>query len=73
MINIKPISRKELIKKLKHFGYDGPFSGGKHQFMIKDNIRLTIPNPHKSEISPDLLKRILNQAKITTKDWLEIK
>lgn len=29
------ISRKELIKKLKTFGFLGPFSRTKHQFMIK--------------------------------------
>ena len=63
------ISRKNLIKNLKIFGYEGPFSGGKHQFMIKDNITLRVPNPHKSDIGKELLSRILKQAKISKKDW----
>jgi len=35
------ISRKELIGKFRALGYSGPFSGGKHQFMIKGK-----KNPH---------------------------
>jgi hypothetical protein len=29
------ISRKTLVAKFGALGYEGPFSGGKHQFMIK--------------------------------------
>jgi len=47
---VKPIKRKELIHYLKKLGFEGPYSGGKHQFMVKDKLTLTIPNPHKSEI-----------------------
>ena len=28
-----PISRRELIRALQKAGFEGPFSGGKHQFM----------------------------------------
>jgi len=38
--------------------------------MVKENISLTIPNPHQKEIGPDLLSRILRQAGIDRKDWL---
>jgi predicted RNA binding protein YcfA (HicA-like mRNA interferase family) len=68
---LHPISTRELIKKLKKFGFDGPYAGGKHLFMIKDNLRLTIPNPHRQEIGIDLLSRILKQAGITKKEWIE--
>lgn len=66
-----PISWKQLVKRLKDFGFEGPFSGGKHPYMIKDDLVLTIPNPHKSEISADLLLRILKQADIKRNEWLE--
>jgi predicted RNA binding protein YcfA (HicA-like mRNA interferase family) len=72
MIKISPISFNDLVKKLKKFGYKGPFSGGKHLFMIKNDIRLTIPNPHKkSDISIDLLIRILKSAEISKEEWLK--
>jgi len=43
---LKPLSRKELIRKFKVLGYSGPFSGGRHQFMIKGSHKIHIPNPH---------------------------
>jgi len=41
-------SRKDLIRKFKALGYEGPFSGGKHQFMIEEEHKIRIPNPHGS-------------------------
>jgi predicted RNA binding protein YcfA (HicA-like mRNA interferase family) len=64
-----PISQRELVKCLKRLGFDGPYSGGKHPFMIKDDLTLTIPNPHKGEIGRELLARILRQARIDKSDW----
>jgi len=31
-----PIKRSDLVKYLKKWGFDGPYSGGKHPFMIGD-------------------------------------
>lgn len=70
MIQLKPVIREKLIKKLKLFGFEGPFPGGKHLFMIKGNLRLTIPNPHRKEIGVDLLSRILKQAGISKEEWI---
>ena len=64
-----PISRKDLVRCLHKMGFDGPFSGGKHQFMVKDDVTLTIPNPHKDDIGRELLSRILRQAGISRKEW----
>jgi predicted RNA binding protein YcfA (HicA-like mRNA interferase family) len=66
---VSAISRKELIRKFKALGYSGPFSGGKHQFMIKGNQKIRIPNPHISDIGMGLLKEILRQAGISSQDW----
>ncbi len=63
MGKLKPISHKELVRKLRKLGFDGPCSGGKHLFMIKGNLTLTIPNPHRKDISVELLKRILKILK----------
>ena len=64
-----PISRKDLIRYFKESGFDGPYSGGKHQFMVKQRITIRIPNPHKGDISKSLLSRILRQAKISKQEW----
>ena len=65
MPKLTPVSWNVLVKRLNKLGFEGPYSGGKHPFMVKNDLVLTIPNPHKAVISVDLLSRILRQAKIT--------
>jgi predicted RNA binding protein YcfA (HicA-like mRNA interferase family) len=67
---LKPVSQRELIKKLRKLGFDGPEMGGKHLYMTKGNFTLTIPNPHKEDIGVDLLLRILRRAGISRQEWL---
>lgn len=64
-----PVKRKDLITTLKRAGFEGPFAGGKHEFLVKGNLRLTLPNPHQGEISKDLLARIIKQAGLTRTEW----
>ncbi len=64
---IGPVKRKELIRYLRKLGFEGPFSGGKHQFMLKDKLRLTLPNPHQQEISQALLQRFLSRPRLQKK------
>ncbi|HLA50521.1 MAG TPA: type II toxin-antitoxin system HicA family toxin [Thermodesulfovibrionia bacterium] len=40
----KPCKRRDFIGKLRKLGFDGPFSGSKHQFMVYKQQRLTIPS-----------------------------
>ncbi|MBI4764888.1 MAG: type II toxin-antitoxin system HicA family toxin [Deltaproteobacteria bacterium] len=63
------LSRKELIRKFRAFGYTGPYSGGNHQFMVKGNLKIRIPNPHGQDIANSLLREILRQAGISMNDW----
>ena len=65
-----PISRRELVKKLKSFDFKGPYSGGRHQFMAKGTLKIRIPNPHKSQdISEPLLNEILRQTGISKSEF----
>jgi predicted RNA binding protein YcfA (HicA-like mRNA interferase family) len=66
---LRSISRRDLIAKFRALGFDGPFPGGKHQFMKKGALKVRIPNPHHSDIDSPLLKRILRQAEISEEDW----
>lgn len=65
----RPIKRKELIRYLKKIGFDGPYSGKRHQFMIRKDIKLIIPNPHQGDIGKNLLTQILRQADISKEEW----
>jgi predicted RNA binding protein YcfA (HicA-like mRNA interferase family) len=69
---IGPIKRKNLLRYLRDLGFEGPYSGGKHQYMVKGQIKLVIPNPHQSDIGPDLLVRILRQADINRDEWEQL-
>ncbi len=64
MAKLTPVSRRELVRRLKALGFLGPFPGGKHHWMQLGSLRVTIPNPHGSEIDPGLIRRILQQAGI---------
>jgi predicted RNA binding protein YcfA (HicA-like mRNA interferase family) len=64
------ISRRKLIQKFKSLGFEGPFSGKKHQFMIKGPMKIRIPNPLRSkDIHQSLVNEILKQAGISLEDW----
>jgi predicted RNA binding protein YcfA (HicA-like mRNA interferase family) len=63
------ISRRDLVKKFKNLGFDGPYTGGKHQFMKKGSLKVRIPNPHQSDISVGLVRQILKQASISDEAW----
>lgn len=67
-----PIKRKDLIKNLRRLGFEGPYSGGKHQFMQKQNVRLRISNPHQGDIGKHLLARLLKQAGISKAEWEQV-
>jgi len=66
---IRPIKQIELIRLLRKLDFIGPYSGGKHQFMVKGDLRIRIPNPHKKDIGKNLLKLILKEAEISKKTW----
>lgn len=66
---IGPIKRKDLISYLRLLGFEGPFSGKRHQVMVRRNLKLPIPNPHQGDISKGLLLAILKEAKISREEW----
>jgi predicted RNA binding protein YcfA (HicA-like mRNA interferase family) len=64
-----PISRRELIRALRAAGFDGPYAGGKHPFMLKGDLTLTVPNVHQGDVGRELLARVLRQAGISREEW----
>lgn len=65
----EPCEWRELVRKLKTFGFTGPRFKGKHPFMTKGTFKLTIPNNHGETISRDLVSRIVSKAGISDDDW----
>jgi predicted RNA binding protein YcfA (HicA-like mRNA interferase family) len=69
---LTPVSRRELIRRLQELGFEGPYTGGQHEFMLRGERRLILPNPHRGDIGVALLVRILRQADITREEWLSL-
>ena len=69
----QPCKRRELIKRLRHLDFDGPYSGTRHQFMDYEKYRLTIPS--NTEYSVPQLRMMLNEVEeilgraITVNEW----
>lgn len=62
MTRLTPVSRTELLRRLRSLGFEGPFVGGKHFFMVGGELRLIVPNPQHSDIGVDL--EILAEQKL---------
>lgn len=67
-----PIKRKKFMKYMRQLGFHGPYSGGKHQFLERNDLQLRIPTPHQSDIGPNLLGRLLKQADISKEEWEQL-
>jgi predicted RNA binding protein YcfA (HicA-like mRNA interferase family) len=66
------ISWRKLVQKFRRLGFDGSYSGGRHFFMVRDTLKIRIPNPHRSNISAALVAEILRQADISNNEWESI-
>ncbi|MDE0137655.1 MAG: type II toxin-antitoxin system HicA family toxin [bacterium] len=71
---LTPVSHRDLLRKLRSFGWEGPIRGSKHSHMVQPGREypVTIPNPHSGqEVSVPLLRQILRQAGISRDEWLD--
>lgn len=55
-----PCKRRDVVTPLAAVGFTGPFSGGKHQFMVFGERRLPIPSNEECSIAQ--LRFILRQV-----------
>jgi hypothetical protein len=68
-----PCKRRDFIRKLRNLGFDGPYSGTCHQFMIYKQHRMAIPS--NSDYSVSQLRMLLREVEkildrvITAKEW----
>jgi len=56
----RPLKRRDFIRKLRALGFNGPFSGTRHQFMVMGQHRQTIPT--NSEYSVPQVRLLLRQV-----------
>lgn len=70
MAGLRPVSRDELVSRLRKLGFDGPLPGGSHQYMVRNSRKVRLPNPHGGDIPVGLLRQILNVAGVSREQWL---
>jgi hypothetical protein len=68
-----PCKRRDFIRRLRAIGFDGPFSGTRHQFMVYEQYRLAIPSNaeysvHQLRIMIREVEEILGR-RITVDEW----
>ena len=77
MNRLNPCKRNDFIRRLRRLGFDGPYSGSKHQFMIFGHHRLAIPtNPEYSVAQLKLMLREVTEIigrEVTPDDWSLLK
>ncbi|RQW77698.1 MAG: type II toxin-antitoxin system HicA family toxin [Methanothrix sp.] len=65
-----PVSRRELIRRFGNLGFHGPCKGSDHDYMVKGETRVTIPNSHQGkDIGVKLLMQVLKEAGVGREDW----
>ncbi len=72
----KPCKRREFIRKLRKLGFEGPYSGTRHQFIVFEKHRLAIPS--NAEYSLPQLRMMIKEVeeilnhKINVNDWYKL-
>lgn len=56
----KPCKRRRFIRKVRALGFDGPYSGSRHQYLVFEGHRLTIPS--NREYSVPQLRMMIRQV-----------
>jgi len=56
----KPSKRRDFIQRLRKLGFDGPYSGTRHQFMVYGQHRLAIPS--NTEYSVPQLRMMIREV-----------
>ena len=73
MAGWRPLKRRDFIRKLRGLGFEGPYSGTRHQFMILGHHRQTIPT--NSEYSVPQVRMLVRQIEsilerpVTLDEW----
>ena len=68
-----PCKRVVFIRRLRKLGFEGPYSGTKHQFLLYGMLRLTVPS--NAEYSVPQVRTMLRevavllQREITAEEW----
>jgi len=70
---LNPVKRREFVRKLRALGFEGPYSGTRHQFMSLNKQRQILPS--NAEYSIPQVRVLLRQVEkilgreVPTNEW----
>ncbi len=73
----RPCSRREIIRRLRRLGFDGPIAATRHQLMVYQQHRLAIPS--NREYSVPQLRMLLREVEeilgrdISAAEWVGLR
>ena len=69
----RPLKRREFIRKLRARGFEGLFSGTRHQFTVLGQQRQTIPSNSEFSVPQDrlLVRQVeaIRERPLTLEEW----
>ncbi len=69
----RPCKRRVFIKRMQKLGFEGPYSGTRHQFMVMGSFRLSVPSNQEYSV-PQLrmmvreVESIINRT-LDSEEW----
>jgi hypothetical protein len=72
-----PVKRSEFVRRVRKLGFEGLYSGARHQFLVSGNHRLTVPS--NAEFSVPQLRLLLREVgamigrNVNLEEWEELK
>jgi len=74
MPKLTPLKPREVMRKLRKLGFEGPKPGGRHQHMVHPATGrvIPIPIPGGEKIGVGLICEIINEVGITREEWIDL-
>ncbi|HVP04211.1 MAG TPA: type II toxin-antitoxin system HicA family toxin [Dehalococcoidia bacterium] len=66
---MKPLSQREIIRRFRALGFEGPRQEGRHPYMTRGRLKIHIAGRHGSDITVALQMKFLRQAGISKEEW----
>ena len=74
MPKLVAVGPREVIRKLRVLGFEGPYGGGRHIFMRHPltHLKISIPFHQGQDIPIGTLCAIIRQLGLTVEEWLAL-
>jgi predicted RNA binding protein YcfA (HicA-like mRNA interferase family) len=74
MPKLTPIPAREVLRKLRRLGYEGPFGGGKHAVMRnpETGVKISVPIHAARDLPLGTPRAIVKAAGVSVEEWEQL-